>query len=379
MADQNYPIPENPAYNPIIRALQNTDPAQASGVFNPLFEQLIANTHAVKLETDKAAPANLNYIDLTADYEKSEIAEVRDYLWTLPDGAYYCYDGYVAYYLRRTTVRGNIYREYRSYPDDTVNVTVQLWSSDTQLVSIDCDPSNIYELKVAGQTIPTLLAIDKLLDGKLDKSGGKMTGTLRVESFLLTDPVEGVRLEAESGAVGSPRLTLYGENDEPALLGGVANPVYGGDAVNKDYVVSTGGYIDVTATFLASTYAENGEVDKWLLNTGVGKVEDGSYKIIWDDMPFLAEVQTVWVQRFVNVRQIGDDGFAHERRYVNGNLVVDFSWYSDGDVVGASLQFGNKFVQLSDTVNAPTLPPVTAADNGKILKVQNGKWVAVTP
>lgn len=55
MADQTYPVPENPVYNPEIRALQDTDPAQATGVFNPLFEQLIENTHATKLAGDANA------------------------------------------------------------------------------------------------------------------------------------------------------------------------------------------------------------------------------------------------------------------------------------------------------------------------------------
>ena len=52
MADSNYPIAENPVYNPEIRALQDSDPARASTVFNPLFSQLIDNTHAVKKEVE---------------------------------------------------------------------------------------------------------------------------------------------------------------------------------------------------------------------------------------------------------------------------------------------------------------------------------------
>ena len=42
MAEQNYPIPENPVYDPEIRALQDSDPASASSVFNPLLVQLIS-------------------------------------------------------------------------------------------------------------------------------------------------------------------------------------------------------------------------------------------------------------------------------------------------------------------------------------------------
>jgi hypothetical protein len=52
MPDTNYPIPANPTYNPNIRALQDADPASATNTFNPLIQQLIDNTHAVKLTTD---------------------------------------------------------------------------------------------------------------------------------------------------------------------------------------------------------------------------------------------------------------------------------------------------------------------------------------
>lgn len=57
MADTNYPIPEQPVYNPNIRALQDSDPARASTIFNPLFERLIENTHAVKKVADAAQAA----------------------------------------------------------------------------------------------------------------------------------------------------------------------------------------------------------------------------------------------------------------------------------------------------------------------------------
>lgn len=56
MADTYYPIPENPAYNSQIRALQNDDPANAEETFNPLFERLIENTEAVKLSIDNTIP-----------------------------------------------------------------------------------------------------------------------------------------------------------------------------------------------------------------------------------------------------------------------------------------------------------------------------------
>lgn len=55
MQDPTYPVPEKPAYDTAIRALQNTDPASAENVFNPLIQKLIDNTHYVKLKTDENA------------------------------------------------------------------------------------------------------------------------------------------------------------------------------------------------------------------------------------------------------------------------------------------------------------------------------------
>ena len=52
MAENNYPIPENPVFNMDIRALQDSDPASASGTFNPLIERLIENLCALKLLLD---------------------------------------------------------------------------------------------------------------------------------------------------------------------------------------------------------------------------------------------------------------------------------------------------------------------------------------
>ena len=49
----NYTIPTNPIYNATIRKLEDSDPASASTIFNPLIQQLIENTHAVK----KSVPA----------------------------------------------------------------------------------------------------------------------------------------------------------------------------------------------------------------------------------------------------------------------------------------------------------------------------------
>ncbi len=48
----NYEVPENPTYNANIRKLEDTDPASASTIFNPLIQQIVTNTHAVKKSVD---------------------------------------------------------------------------------------------------------------------------------------------------------------------------------------------------------------------------------------------------------------------------------------------------------------------------------------
>lgn len=55
MADPIYEIPEKPVYDPAIRALQDSDPARATTIFNPVLGQMIVNTHAVKLESEANA------------------------------------------------------------------------------------------------------------------------------------------------------------------------------------------------------------------------------------------------------------------------------------------------------------------------------------
>jgi hypothetical protein len=48
----NYLIPENPVYDAGMAQLRDSDPASATDTFNPLFQRLINNTHAVKKEVN---------------------------------------------------------------------------------------------------------------------------------------------------------------------------------------------------------------------------------------------------------------------------------------------------------------------------------------
>lgn len=55
-----YQILEHPVYDTEIRRLQNSDPASAEGIFNPLFSQIINNIHAVKLENEEKMNADFS-------------------------------------------------------------------------------------------------------------------------------------------------------------------------------------------------------------------------------------------------------------------------------------------------------------------------------
>ncbi len=55
MAEETYIIPEDPKYDPSIRKLQDSDPASASGVLNPLIQKIVGNIAAVKVLADGKA------------------------------------------------------------------------------------------------------------------------------------------------------------------------------------------------------------------------------------------------------------------------------------------------------------------------------------
>ena len=55
MAEQIYELPKDPIYREAIRKLQNTDPANAFTVFNPLIQAILENIHFVKLLTEQKA------------------------------------------------------------------------------------------------------------------------------------------------------------------------------------------------------------------------------------------------------------------------------------------------------------------------------------
>ena len=58
MAEEFYTVPESPEYNAeAIRKIQDTDPVRASTIVNPVVQQMITNTHAVKLQADQNTKA----------------------------------------------------------------------------------------------------------------------------------------------------------------------------------------------------------------------------------------------------------------------------------------------------------------------------------
>lgn len=60
--DSAYEVLDKPEYDSVIRKLKTSDPANADTVFNPLFQQVINNIHAVKLSDDTRAKADLSNV-----------------------------------------------------------------------------------------------------------------------------------------------------------------------------------------------------------------------------------------------------------------------------------------------------------------------------
>ncbi len=65
MADSFYTLPEEPVYNTEIRKLQNSDPANAETVFNPLVQAILENIQYVRLRLDILADGSRRYIAAT--------------------------------------------------------------------------------------------------------------------------------------------------------------------------------------------------------------------------------------------------------------------------------------------------------------------------
>lgn len=83
MAEEFYPVPENPEYNAAaIRKIQDTDPVQASTIINPVVQQMISNTHAVKKQADQN---DQNFRTMTTEAYNPEA--------TYNAGAYCIYNG----------------------------------------------------------------------------------------------------------------------------------------------------------------------------------------------------------------------------------------------------------------------------------------------
>lgn len=74
--DEAYEIPDNPVYDPVIRKLKRSDPAEADSIFNPLFLQTICNTHAVRALAQEAKDA--------ADAAQEAITEFTHTIDTVP-------------------------------------------------------------------------------------------------------------------------------------------------------------------------------------------------------------------------------------------------------------------------------------------------------
>lgn len=88
MEEEKYIIPANLEYSEEIRKLQDSDPASASTVFNPLIERLIENITAVRrmLTADQIMmPDGVTTVS-TSLSQKAEVKSPQIYSLPLPDG-----------------------------------------------------------------------------------------------------------------------------------------------------------------------------------------------------------------------------------------------------------------------------------------------------
>ena len=71
MAEEKYAIPASPQYSENIRKLQDTDPADACQIFNPLFSRLIENIASVKRQADgtQEAASSIQTLEVTIPAE----------------------------------------------------------------------------------------------------------------------------------------------------------------------------------------------------------------------------------------------------------------------------------------------------------------------
>ena len=71
MAEERYLIPANPVYDEHIRKLQDSDPADACRIFNPLFSRLIENIASVKRQADgtQEAASSIQTLEVTIPAE----------------------------------------------------------------------------------------------------------------------------------------------------------------------------------------------------------------------------------------------------------------------------------------------------------------------
>ena len=135
-----YDIPTNPTYDTSIRKLEDSDPASATSIFNPLIQQLINNTHAVKQSVD-----NLQMFVLAITFHPSMKGmtftvtggTMTTYTGTVPDSlaaAVAVPDANTTYTVKcagksKSVTVGSYYGIYSAYVDTISNVLAEnSWS-----------------------------------------------------------------------------------------------------------------------------------------------------------------------------------------------------------------------------------------------------------
>lgn len=166
MAEEKYLIPASPQYSEDIRKLQDSDPASASTVFNPLIERLIENTAAVKRmlehsvgQVDVTIPA-AGWIEDTAGQYKLRLdvavsgvtAEMIPQL-TIPveqeEAAADCGLSPVV-----ETVEGAIRLRAVFAPEEDIPASLVLWQYSTEVIRSPQETGTIAAMPLATENTP---------------------------------------------------------------------------------------------------------------------------------------------------------------------------------------------------------------------------------
>jgi hypothetical protein len=244
---------------------------------------------------------------------------------------------------------------------------VQKWDVNSR---IDFDNSNFYpiinikKVTYSGVSGVAVSYDDGTIDGGVlffADGNGLTTVKTAIEAQIPTVPTNVSAFTNDSGY-----LTSYTETDPtvPSWAKASTKPTYTASEVGA--LANTGGQVTGDITL----YVESGNSPAIIFQRGTLTDNYNDWKI-YDKSGFL-----YFAQRGSGSSAFGDVG------YINTSGVAYFRvpWsYIDSKPTFATVATSGSYNDLSDKPTIPTgLPAVTSSDNGKVLRVVNGAWSAVS-